>query len=62
MKLEEKTAAVSTLHEKFDKATIAILTECSGLPVNTLSELRKKLRGRASGISSGKKYDGCTCG
>lgn len=45
MKLEEKTAAVSTLHEKFDKATIAILTECSGMPVNALSELRKKLRG-----------------
>ncbi len=45
MKLEEKTAAVSTLHEKFDKATLAILTECSGMPVNTLSELRKKLRG-----------------
>ena len=45
MKLEEKAAAVSSLHEKFDKATIAILTECSGLPVNTLSDLRRKLRG-----------------
>lgn len=45
MKREDKGAVVEQLHEKFSRATVAILTECSGLPVNQISELRKQLRG-----------------
>jgi len=45
MKKEEKAAAVAELHEKFSRAKLAVMTECSGLPVNDITELRKQLRG-----------------
>ncbi len=45
MKKEEKSTAVAELHEKFSRARLAIMTECSGLPVNEVTELRKRLRG-----------------
>ena len=45
MKKEEKGTAVAELHEKFSRARLAVLTECSGLPVNQVTELRKQLRG-----------------
>ena len=45
MKREDKGAVVAALNEKFSRARVAILTECSGLPVNQVSELRKQLRG-----------------
>lgn len=45
MKKEEKATAVAELNEKFGRARLAILTECTGLPVNHMTELRKQLRG-----------------
>lgn len=45
MKKEEKATAVAELHEKFSRAKLAVMTECSGLPVNAITELRKQLRG-----------------
>jgi large subunit ribosomal protein L7/L12 len=45
MKKEEKVAAVAELTDKFGRARLAILTECVGLPVNEVTELRKQLRG-----------------
>jgi large subunit ribosomal protein L7/L12 len=45
MKKEEKATAVAELTEKFGRARLAILTECVGLPVNQMTELRKQLRG-----------------
>ncbi len=45
MKKEEKATAVADLAEKFGRARLAILTECIGLPVNQVTELRKQLRG-----------------
>ena len=45
MKKEEKVTAVAELTEKFGRARLAILTECVGLPVNQITELRKQLRG-----------------
>ncbi len=44
MKKEEKATAVAELHEKFSRAKLVIMTECSGLPVNEITELRKQLR------------------
>lgn len=44
MKKEDKAAAVAELHEKFSRAKLAIMAECSGLPVNQITELRKQLR------------------
>ncbi|MCS6897777.1 MAG: 50S ribosomal protein L10, partial [Nitrospira sp.] len=44
MKRDEKAAAVAELAEKFGRAHLAILTECAGLPVNHMTELRKQLR------------------
>ncbi len=44
MKKEDKATAVAELNEKFARARLAILTECTGLPVNHLTELRKQLR------------------
>ncbi|MCH6557868.1 MAG: 50S ribosomal protein L7/L12 [Nitrospirae bacterium] len=44
MKLEEKATAVADLREKFSRAKLAIMTECTGVPVNQLTELRKQLR------------------
>jgi large subunit ribosomal protein L7/L12 len=45
MKKEEKATAVAELTEKFGRARLAIITECAGLPVNHVTELRKQLRG-----------------
>ncbi len=45
MNREEKATVVTDLHEKFSRAKVAILTECLGLPVNQIAELRKQLRG-----------------
>ena len=45
MKKDEKVTAVAELTEKFGRARLAILTECVGLPVNQITELRKQLRG-----------------
>ena len=45
MKKEEKATAVAELAEKFSRARLAIVTECAGLSVNQISELRKQLRG-----------------
>jgi large subunit ribosomal protein L7/L12 len=45
MKKEEKAAAVAELHEKFSRAKLTVMTECAGLPVNQITELRKQLRG-----------------
>ena len=45
MKKEEKSTAVAELTEKFSRARLAIVTECAGLPVNHVTELRKQLRG-----------------
>ena len=45
MKKEEKATAVAELTEKFSRARLAIVTECAGLPVNHVTELRKQLRG-----------------
>jgi large subunit ribosomal protein L7/L12 len=44
MKKEDKAAAVAELHEKFSRARLAVMAECSGLPVNQVTELRKQLR------------------
>ncbi len=44
MKKAAKTEVVSNLHERFGRARIAILTECAGMPVNQVNDLRKKLR------------------
>lgn len=45
MKKDEKATAVAELHEKFSRAKLAIMAECSGVPVNQITELRKQLRG-----------------
>ncbi|MBM4119282.1 MAG: 50S ribosomal protein L7/L12 [Nitrospira sp.] len=45
MKKEEKSAAVAELHERFSRARLAVMAECSGLPANDITELRKQLRG-----------------
>jgi large subunit ribosomal protein L7/L12 len=44
MKKADKTEVVSILHERFARARIAIVTECAGMPVNQVNDLRKKLR------------------
>ncbi len=44
MKKTEKTEVVSALHDRFARARIAIVTECAGMPVNQVNDLRKKLR------------------
>lgn len=45
MKKEEKATAIADLTEKFGRARLAILTECAGMPVNQMTELRRQLRG-----------------
>jgi large subunit ribosomal protein L7/L12 len=45
MKKEEKVTAIADMAERFGRARLAILTECVGLPVNQVTELRKQLRG-----------------
>ncbi len=44
MKKTEKSEVVATLHERFSRARIAIVSECAGMPVNQVNDLRKKLR------------------
>jgi large subunit ribosomal protein L7/L12 len=44
MKKTDKTEVVSDLHDRFARARIAIVTECAGMPVNQVNDLRKKLR------------------
>lgn len=44
MKKEEKATAIAELTEKFGRARLAILTECAGMPVNQMTELRRQLR------------------
>ena len=45
MKKEDKTVAVADLHDRFSRARLAILTECVGMPVNQITQLRHQLRG-----------------
>ena len=45
MKKEDKATAIAELTEKFGRARLAILTECAGMPVNQMTELRRQLRG-----------------
>jgi large subunit ribosomal protein L7/L12 len=45
MRKEEKTQAVAELHEKFSRARVAFLAECTGLEGNEVTELRRQLRG-----------------
>lgn len=45
MKKEDKSVAVADLHERFSRARLAILTQCSGMPVNQVTQLRHQLRG-----------------
>ena len=44
MKKTDKNEAVATMHERFASARIAIVTECAGMPVNQVNDLRKRLR------------------
>jgi large subunit ribosomal protein L7/L12 len=44
MKKDEKLAVVAELHEKFERAKLVVMTECWGLPVNEITELRRQLR------------------
>ncbi|MBA2486347.1 MAG: 50S ribosomal protein L7/L12 [Nitrospira sp.] len=44
MKKEEKATSIAELTEKFGRARLAILTECAGMPVNQMTELRRQLR------------------
>lgn len=45
MKKEDKAMAVADLHERFSKARLAVITECGGMPVNQVTQLRHKLHG-----------------
>ena len=45
MKKEDKATAIAELNEKFSRAKLAVMTECSGLEVNHITELRRQLRG-----------------
>lgn len=45
MKKEQKAGVVSDLHERFAKARLAVVTECGGMPVNQVTQLRHQLRG-----------------
>jgi large subunit ribosomal protein L7/L12 len=45
MRKEEKTQAIAELHEKFSRARVAFLAECTGLGGNEVTELRRQLRG-----------------
>ena len=44
MKKPDKAAVVSEMHEQFLGARLAVLTECTGMPVNQITQLRKHLR------------------
>lgn len=45
MRKDEKTQAIAELHEKFSRARVAFLAECTGLEGNEVTELRRQLRG-----------------
>lgn len=45
MKKEDKATAIDDLHERFSKARLAVVTECGGMPVNQITQLRHQLRG-----------------
>jgi len=45
MKKENKATAVADLHERFSRARLAVVTECVGMPVNQVTQLRHQLRG-----------------
>ena len=45
MKKEDKATVIADLHDKFSKARLAVVTECGGLPVNQVTQLRHQLRG-----------------
>ena len=44
MKIDEKKRIVEKLHEKFSKSEVVILTDYKGLDVDSINDLRKKLR------------------
>jgi large subunit ribosomal protein L10 len=44
VKIDEKKRIVEELHEKFSKSEVVILTDYKGLDVDTINDLRKKLR------------------
>ena len=44
MKINEKKRIVEDLHEKFSKSKVVILTDYKGLDVDSINDLRKKLR------------------
>ena len=45
MKKADKETVVTAIREEFLRARLAIVTECSGIPVNQVTQLRKQLRG-----------------
>ena len=45
MKKIAKSEVVAEMHDRFLKARLAIVTECSDMPVNQISQLRRQLRG-----------------
>lgn len=45
MKKEDKAVMVTDMHERFSRARLAILAECTGMPVNQVTQLRQQLRG-----------------
>ena len=58
MKKTDKSEVVATLHDRFARARIAIVSECAGMPVNQVNDLRKKLRRSACAYACGKEYVG----
>ncbi len=44
MKIDEKKRIVEDLHEKFSKSKVVILTDYKGLDVDSINDLRRKLR------------------
>jgi ribosomal protein L7/L12 len=51
MKRDEKTKRVEALHERFSKATVAVLASFTGLGMEELTQLRQKLRGVKAELS-----------
>ena len=44
MKIDEKKRIVEDLHEKFSNSKVVILTDYKGLDVDSINDLRRKLR------------------
>jgi large subunit ribosomal protein L10 len=44
VKLEKKKEIVKSLHEKFARSKVVIVTDCKGLDVAKMNDLRRKLR------------------